>query len=249
MSGVVLLALFTAGLVAGFIDAIAGGGGLIAVPVLLWAGLPPHVVLGTNKFQSSVGTAVAVTRYVRAGLVRWRDVRLGALASLVAAMAGTWCVSRLDPTALRAVIPVLLLVVAAWMLLQPELGAEARPARVDPRVFGLVGGAVLGFYDGFFGPGTGSFWTVACLAVLGLELRGATAYTKVVNLASNVGALLLFAYAGRVDYRVGLVMIVGQIAGARLGSGLVVRKGASLIRPIFVAMVVALALKLLLSHP
>lgn len=249
MSGVVLLALFGAGLVAGFIDAIAGGGGLIAVPVLLWTGLPPHVVLGTNKFQSSIGTAVAVARYVRAGLVRWRDVRLGALASFVAAMGGTWCVSRLDPAALRTVIPVLLLVIAAWMLLQPELGAEARPARVDPRVFGLVGGAVLGFYDGFFGPGTGSFWTVACLAVLGLELRAATAYTKVVNLASNLGALLLFAFAGRVDVRVGLVMIVGQITGARLGSGLVVRRGASLIRPIFVAMVVALALKLLLTHP
>ncbi|MBK7977899.1 MAG: TSUP family transporter [Deltaproteobacteria bacterium] len=245
----ILAALFGAGFVAGFIDAIAGGGGLIAVPVLLWSGLPPHVALGTNKLQSSIGTAVAVARYVRAGLVRWRDVRLGTITSFVAAMAGTWCVSRLDPAALRTVIPVLLLVIAAWMLLQPQLGAEARPPLVDPRVFALVAGSVLGFYDGFFGPGTGSFWTVACVGVLGLELRGATAYTKVVNLASNVGALVLFALAGRVDYRVGLVMIAGQVTGARLGSGLVIRRGASLIRPIFVAMVVALALKLLLAHP
>jgi len=239
--------LFGAGLSAGFIDSIAGGGGLISVPVLLWAGLPPHLALGTNKFQSSCGTSVAVARYVRAGLIRWSEVRLAVFASFVASALGTWAVTRIAAVELRALIPVLLLVLAAWMAFQPELGVERRATRMDPVAFALAGGSILGFYDGFFGPGTGSFWTVGCVALLGLDLRGATAYTKAANLASNVAALLAFALARRIAWKLGLVMIAGQVVGARLGSGLVVRRGAGLIRPIFLVVVVALAMKLLLA--
>ncbi len=219
------------------------------MPALLWAGLPPHVALGTNKFQSSLGTTVAVWRYARAGWLDWPRVRLAVTASFVASLAGTACVSRLDPTALRAIIPVLLLAIACWMVFQPSLGAAPRAPRVAPHAFALGGGVLLGFYDGFFGPGTGSFWTVACVALLGLELRGATAYTKVANLASNLAALLAFAALGRIAWGVGFIMIAGQIVGAQLGAGLVVSRGASLIRPVFLAVVVALALKLLLDRP
>ncbi|MFN7954165.1 MAG: TSUP family transporter [bacterium] len=248
VSAFTTLVLFGAGLAAGFVDAIGGGGGLIAVPALVWSGLPPHVALGTNKFQSSLGTTVAVWRYARAGWVEWSRVRLAVVASFGASLLGTACVSRVDPSALRAIIPVLLLAIAGWMALQPTLGAEPRAPRVAPRTFALGGGLLLGFYDGFFGPGTGSFWTVACVMVLGLELRGATAYTKAANLASNVAALLAFAALGRIAWGVGLVMIAGQIVGARLGAGLVVRRGARLIRPVFLAVVVTLALKLLLER-
>lgn len=240
-----LMLLFAAGLSAGFIDAIAGGGGLISVPALLWAGLPPQMALGTNKFQSSWGTLIAVRRYARAGLVKWQDVRMTMAVTFVSAVAGTLCVTLVSNDVLKKIVPWMLLAVAAYTLLSPRLGSHAREARLAPGVFALLCGSLLGFYDGFFGPGTGSFWTIACITLLGLELTRATAFTKVVNLSSNVAALLTFVIAARVRYDVGAVMICGQLIGARLGAGLVVRHGAPFIRVVFLTVVCVMVAKLL----
>lgn len=240
-----LTLLFGAGFGAGFIDSIAGGGGLISVPALLWAGLPPQVALGTNKFQSSCGTVMAVRRYAQAGLVDWKDMRVAIAVTFFAAIFGTLCVTLVSNDVLKKIVPWMLLAVAGYTLLSPRLGHHARSARLAPVPFACLGGVLLGFYDGFFGPGAGSFWTIACITLLGLELTRATAFTKVVNLASNVASLLVFVLAARVAYDVGAVMIAGQLMGARLGSGLVIRHGAPFIRVVFLVVVFAMVVKLL----
>jgi len=239
------LLLSIVGLTAGFVDAIAGGGGLLTVPALLWAGLPPQVALGTNKFQSSCGTTLAAVDYTRARLLRWRELRLGIAITALAGMAGTQVVTRLDADFLRQIIPILLLAIAGYFWWKPELGRERNARRMETATFAWSFGITLGFYDGFFGPGTGSFWMVACVLLLGLDLGAATGHTKAMNLASNLGSLVVFLAAGQVRFDVGAAMIAGQLVGAKLGSGLVIRHGARFVRPVFLAVVLVLAGRLL----
>lgn len=239
------LLLFVAGCAGGFIDAIAGGGGLITVPALLAAGLPPQIVLGTNKVQSCFGTAIAVHRYTKAGLVKTKGLWLAVALAFVASMGGAYAVSVLSKDLLKQLIPWMLGTVAIYTALNRKFGIHAGGEKISPILFAVIFGIVLGFYDGFFGPGTGSFWTVALVALLGLELRAATGYTKAANLASNLGSLCIFLANGSVHFAVGGVMIAGQLIGARLGAGLVVRKGAKFIRPVFLTVVFAMTLKLL----
>jgi uncharacterized membrane protein YfcA len=241
----VLTLLFAAGLSAGFVDAVAGGGGLITVPVLMWVGVPPQMVLGTNKMQACCGTLLAVVRYAKAGLVTRADVRLTVLVTFLFALLGTYGVTQVSNDLLKKLVPWMLLAIAIYAFITPKFGQVHGRARLSPMVFALLVGSVLGFYDGFFGPGTGSFWTLACISLLGLELTRATAYTKVVNLTSNVASLLAFLRADCVRFDIAAVMIVGQLIGARLGSGLVVKHGAPFVRVVFLIVVFALTLKLL----
>ncbi len=240
-----LVILFLAGLSAGFIDAVAGGGGLIAVPALLFTGMPVPWVLGTNKLQSSCGTVIAVIRYWRAGLIKWHEVWLTMIFSFAFAMLGAWAVGHVSKDVLKVIVPWLLLSVAVYSLLCPSLGLEARRARMGPDSYSVLAGSTLGFYDGFFGPGAGSFWTISLLTLRGMELTRATGYTKIVNLASNVASLLIFLCAGTVHYGYGLVMIAGQLIGARLGSGMVLKHGALFVRRVFLAVVLALTARLM----
>jgi uncharacterized protein len=240
--------LFTASFGAGFVDSIAGGGGLITVPLLLSAGLSPAQALGTNKLQASFGSGSATWHFGQAGFIRWREVRLGVIVTFLSAMFGAFVVQQLSPVLLSRLIPVLLIAIAIYTLLQPGFGLEPRPARLAPSVFAGTFGMLIGFYDGFFGPGTGTFWAMACVALLGLELIRATAYTKAMNFASNAGALLVFLAGRQVDFGPGLVMGVGQWMGAKVGSRMVMRKGVRFIRPIFVTVCLALTLKLLVAR-
>ncbi len=237
--------LLATGVAAGFIDAIAGGGGLLTLPVLLGTGLPPTVALGTNKLQGSFGSVAAAWHYGRAGLIDWRGAAAGVAATFAGAVAGTWLVSRLPPEALRVLVPALLVAVAVAMLLQPRLGAADGPARVPVAVFHGLGGLGLGFYDGFFGPGTGTLWAFAYVALLGYGLVRATAHTKLMNATSNLASLAVFAAAGYCDLAAGIAMGLGQLVGARLGAGLVIRRGAALVRPLFIAVALALSARLL----
>lgn len=244
-SPTVLLLLFVAGLSAGFIDAIAGGGGLISVPALLWAGLPPQLALGTNKLQSSCGTTLAVWGYARAGLVSSREVRLAAAITFLAALLGAWALTLVSNEALKHIVPWLLLSIAVYTLFSPSFGLKRSAPKLSPTMFACLISPLLGFYDGFFGPGTGSFWTIALLTLLGSELTRATAFTKVVNLASNLASLLIFAFKGLLVFPVAGAMIAGQLIGARLGSGLVVKHGARFVRVVFLTVVFAMIAKLL----
>jgi uncharacterized membrane protein YfcA len=237
--------LFLAGFAGGFIDAVAGGGGLITVPALLATGMPPQVVLGTNKLQSSFGTSMAVWRYARAGLMQTPGLRLAVLLAFVASMGGAYAVSVLSKDLLKQLIPWLLAAVAVYTALNRKFGIQAGERKMSPLPFAILFGVALGFYDGFFGPGTGSFWTLGVVALLGLDLKGATGYTKAANLASNLGSLCIFLANGSVHFAAAGAMIGGQLAGARLGSGMVIRKGAGFIRPVFLTVVFAMTVKLL----
>lgn len=245
MSPLAYALLFVAGFGGGFIDAVAGGGGLITVPALLATGMPPQVALGTNKLQSSCGTAIAVWHYAKAGLMKTPWLWLGVALAFAASMGGAYAVSVLSKDLLKQLIPWLLAAVAVYTALNRRFGIQTGKQRISPLVFAAIFGIALGFYDGFFGPGTGSFWTLALVALLGLELRGATGYTKAANLASNLGSLLIFLGNGSVHFAAAGAMIGGQLLGARLGSALVIRQGAKFIRPVFLTVVFAMTLKLL----
>jgi uncharacterized membrane protein YfcA len=246
MSPALLLPLlFLSGFSAGLVDAIAGGGGLITIPVLLGIGLPPQIALGTNKLQASFGSGSAMLTFVRSGTVRVRECFVGIISTAIAAGLGTYSVQLLDPGFLRRVIPWLLLAIVLYTLLTPRFGSEDIHPRMKPAGFFLLAGLILGFYDGFLGPGTGSFWVMALMLGLGFNMVRATGYTKVMNFTSNITSLGLFIIGGSVLWREGLVMGIGQFIGARIGSHLVVNKGARFIRPVFITMVVLITIRLI----
>jgi len=232
-------------LAAGLVDAIAGGGGLLTVPALAAVGLPPHLVLGTNKGQSVFGSSSALVAFARAGLVEGRRARLTFPLGLAGALLGAWLVLAVRPEVLRPVVVGLLVAVALLVGLRR---APPRPeARVPPGLVLPVAGAwafLVGGYDGFFGPGTGTFLIVGFVALLGDSLTRASAEAKVVNFASNLAALALFAARGVVVWQVALPMAAGQLCGAWLGAHLAVRRGDRLVRGVTVAVALALAAKL-----
>lgn len=242
-----LALLFATGLVAGFVDSIAGGGGLISLPVLLSFGLDPKHALGTSKLQSTFGAGSAAWHYAQAGTVNLKDCRRGFGVTFVAAILGTLTVQQLDPSFLARIIPVLLALVAIYSLLKPQLGAEDIHPRMNRAWFDVTFGLLIGFYDGFFGPGTGTFWAMAFMLGVGFNLTKATGCTKVMNFASNVSSLIFFVLAGQVVFSAGLAMGFGQLLGARIGSRMVIQRGTKFIRPIFLTVVLAITAKLIYS--
>jgi len=242
---ILLPLLFGAAFVAGLIDSIAGGGGLITVPVLMGIGLPPQVALGTNKLQASFGSGSAMLHFVRAGTVKLSDCWIGIIWTAIGAALGVWAIQLLDATVLKLLIPWLLAVIAVYTLFSPRLGSEDSHARLKSGQFYLLFGLAIGFYDGFFGPGTGSFWTMALMLMLGYSMMRATATTKVMNFTSNFVALVFFLAVGQVRFVEGIVMGVGQFLGARVGSRLVIKRGTAFIRPVFITMVLALVGRLI----
>ena len=241
-----ILLVGVAGL-AGMIDAIAGGGGLLALPAILWAGLPPVQALATNKLQGSFGTFTASYNFIRRGEIDLRRLRIPIVMTFIGSVSGTLAVQRLGSDLLNHIVPALLITFALYFLFSPRIGDQDAHHRISHGLFGLLIGFSLGFYDGFFGPGTGSFFAAAFVLLLGYNLRRATAGTKVLNFTSNIASLIFFALAGQVVWQVGLPMGLAQMAGAWIGSHLVIRHGTRLIRPLLVVVSLAISTKLLLS--
>lgn len=239
-----LLLLWGGGICAGFVDSIAGGGGMITVPVLLTAGLPPHLALGTNKLQSSFGSFTAAVNYARKGLVDPREMAWGILATAAGAGLGTMAIQMVSAAVLSYLIPVMLVFAFLYTLLNPDVGYSDKPARLKRLTFYLTMGLLLGFYDGFFGPGTGSFWALAFVTIMGFNLKKATAHTKITNFTSNAAALLFFLVGGKVVFTAGITMGIGQVIGAYLGSRLVILKGVGLVRFFLLTVVGLTILKL-----
>ncbi|WMC11789.1 TSUP family transporter [Oceanimonas pelagia] len=238
-----LLAL--AALLAGFIDAIAGGGGLITVPALLATGMPPTMALATNKLQSCFGSFSASFYYLRRGLIDWRIMKWAVACTFVGSMLGTLLVQRIDASVLEKVLPFLLAAFALYFLFSPRVGDEDRSRRLGVIPFALVVGTGVGFYDGFFGPGTGSFFALGFIALAGYSMGKATAHTKLLNFTSNFASLLFFMLGGQVVWIAGLAMAGGQFLGARLGSRMVVTRGTRMIRPMLVTVSLVMSARLL----
>lgn len=241
----ILALLALAAFCAGLIDAIAGGGGLLTVPALLLAGCDPVTAVATNKLQGSLGTASATLAFARAGEIRWKQVGPMAALAVLSSILGGLAVATLPSQWLGAVVPILLIAVALWFGLSPKFGQSDRPPRISPVLFGLGIVPFIAFYDGFFGPGAGSFYMVGFAALLGLGGVRAVAQTKALNLASNLGALVFFALSGHIVWSAGLAMGLAAFAGAQAGSRLVLKHGAALIRPLIVLVCLAVAARLL----
>jgi uncharacterized membrane protein YfcA len=239
------LILILAAFVAGVVDSIAGGGGLVTVPALLLVGASPVEALATNKLQGTFGSGTAMLAYARAGHVRLQD-QFGMAAISAIAGAGGALVAHLIPVeVLRLIMPVTLIGVAAFFALKPGLTDDARAARISPPVFAVTVVPLVAAYDGFFGPGTGSFFMMGFVLLAGYGVLKATAHTKMLNFASNLGSLIVFIQTGATWWFVGLAMAVAQVAGASLGARLAMRVGAGLIKPLIVTVSTAMALRLL----
>lgn len=240
----VLALLALAAFIAGLIDAMAGGGGLIAIPALLAAGVPPVEAIATNKVQSSFGTTSAVVTFARRGLIDFRRFLWPVVASFAGSVGGAIALQVVDPSFLTGLVPVLLVSIAAYFLFGPKASETDTRARLGHAALVTIMFAI-GFYDGFFGPGTGSFMATALVALFGFGLLSATAHTKLLNLASNVAALITLVVGGHVLWLLGLVMAAASILGAQVGARLAVRVGGRAIRPLLVVMSLALTVKLL----
>lgn len=242
--------LFVVAGVAGFIDAIAGGGGMLTVPALLAAGVPPTQALATNKLQGSFGSFSASMYFVRNGLVSLREMRNAIACTFLGSAIGAELVQRIEAGILTSLIPFLLVCISLYFLLAPQVGKGGGTPKLSENMFALTIGAGVGFYDGFFGPGAGSLFTVGFVAIAQLGLVEATARTKILNFTSNFAALLFFVVAGLPIWEIGLVMAAGGFIGARIGARVVVTKGRKLIRPMVVIISMAMAVKLLWEqHP
>jgi len=246
---VTLAGLLAVAVTAGFVDSIAGGGGLLCVPALLAAGLSPAQTLATNKLQGSFGTFSASLKFVRAGHVDLRQATPAIVATALGAAAGCLLVQSIDPGFLRAALPFLLIGVAAYFLFSPGLGDADRHQRLTMTAFALGPAPLLGFYDGFFGPGMGSFLVVALVTLLGQNLTRATAHTKVLNFTSNATSVVFFLLGGKIVWIIGLTMAAGQFLGARLGSHLVLTRGSRIVRPCLVIASLAITAKLVVTDP
>lgn len=239
-------ALTATAVVTGFIDAIAGGGGLIMVPALLYAGLPPHLMLGTNKVQSVCGTAMATWRYRRAGLFRVSPNKLLIAVTFMGAAAGATVIQHFDARVLSLVVPLLLMAVALYTLLSPRMDDHDAQARLSQGGYAPFAGGI-GFYDGFFGPGTGQFFAASLVGLRGLGLTRATGLAKLLNLTSNLASVIVFAIGGKALWTLGLCMAAGSVAGAWLGAHSATRLGARLIRPLMVVASLGLTGRLIWS--
>ncbi|UJS24154.1 TSUP family transporter [Thiothrix winogradskyi] len=242
-----LLALFVIALIAGWVDSIGGGGGLICIPALLWAGFTPLETLATNKLQASFGSSTAALNYTRHGLVDVKGQKLAIALTFLGSVCGTLLVQQLDASLLETAIPVLLMVFALYFLFSPKISDIDRHQVISPKTFAVTVGFGAGFYDGFFGPGAGTFFTMGYVALLGFGLPKATGNTKLLNFTSNIASLLFFALSGHIVWLVGLVMGIGQVIGSYIGSHMAVKHGTRLIRPVLVTVSLLVSLKLLLD--
>ena len=242
-----LLFVSLASLLAGLIDAIVGGGGLILVPAL-FAGFPqaaPATLFGTNKSASIWGTAFATWQYSRRVRLDWRSLLPTALIGLAGSLLGAWMVTLVDATMFRRALPAVLAVLLIYTLARKELGREHAPLHQGWALAWrlLCIGGLIGWYDGFFGPGTGSFLVFAFVRVLGYDFLHASASAKLVNTATNFAALVLFAIQGHVWWHLALAMALSNIVGSLIGTRLALRHGAGFVRQVFILVVLALIAK------
>jgi uncharacterized protein len=242
-----LVIVSLASLLAGLVDAIVGGGGLILLPALFatFPGTHPATLFGTNKSASIWGTALATAAYSRRVHMRWAALLPAAGAGFAGSFAGAWAVTLIDPGFLRQLLPFVLAAVLVYTLVKKELGRTHAPRFAGQHEVGVACGIgiVIGFYDGFFGPGTGSFLVFLFVRLLGYDFLNASASAKLLNTATNLAALILFTLKGHVWWHFAVAMALANIAGSLIGTRLALKHGTGFVRGVFIVVVTALIVK------
>lgn len=232
---------------AGFFDAIAGGGGLITLPALFLAGVDPISAIATNKFQAASATVSATVTFARKGMIEWREGRFLVICGFVGGASGALLVSTIDKRYLEVCVPIMLILVAIYFALSPKLANEDRRKRIGVLFFSFSVAPILGFYDGIFGPGVGSFFIVGFVLLCGLGMMRAMSFTKLANASCNLGSLSVFITKGVIIWpiAIAIAMALAAFIGAQLGARAAVRVGPRLIKPMLIVVCCALAIKLL----
>lgn len=242
-----LIILCPLGFLAALVDSIAGGGGLISVPAYLLAGVPPHLALGTNKFSSTAASFTSSLKFARSGKINFKIMKYLAPFTLVGAVIGVTTVLQVDQKFLSTLVLILVLCVGIYSFFSKSVGMEDKFKSMTRKtiLLGILLALALGFYDGFFGPGTGSFLIFGIISIYGFDFVKASGNSKFLNFVSNITSLLMFALHGQINYLLGLPVAIFMIFGARIGTVLALNKGAKLIKPIFVTMSLGVAGKML----
>lgn len=231
---------------AGFIDSIAGGGGLISVPALLMTGMPPHMALGTNKMAASLGSFTSSYEFFKSNKLNKQLLKMLIPFAFTGAVLGVVTVQYISPKILEILIPFMIFSVALYTVLSKKVGMvnEYREINVKNSMLGKILTSALGFYDGFFGPGTGTFFMFGLVKIFKFDFTVATANTKVLNFTTGFAALLTFIFNGQVNLKYGAISAVFIIVGSKMGSKMAIKNGAKFIKPIFVVMSLVMAVKM-----
>jgi len=239
------LVLFFCVFLAGFIDSIAGGGGLISLPAYYAVGIPPHVALGTNKFSATIGTLFASARFIRNKSVEWKAALVAGVCALIGSAWGANMALLVSEVYLQYVLLVLVPILAVFVLWKKDMGEHKEEMKGIPLlVVSVLTGLLVGAYDGFFGPAAGTFYTLAFASIVGMTMTKACGSTKIVNLCSGAAALITFIINGKIDYSLAIPCTILAIAGNWLGSGLAIKNGSKLVRPVMVAAMALLLIKI-----
>ena len=240
-----LLGLFVLALVAGTIDAMAGGGGLLTVPGLMATGIPPVSALATNKVQAIFSSLSATYHFWKAGKLPVRRLWRPALLSMLGAICGATCLSFINPEVLKQLVPFFLMAICGWLLLSEDLGKTPVQAKLSFSAASITLIPPVGAYDGFFGPGTGTFFALGLVSLVVFTLDQATMQAKLFNFMSNLGSLLFFLVKGHIVWSFAFVMACGMVTGGAIGARLVLKHGTGLIKPLLIVMSLAMSLRLL----
>ncbi|HAT6201223.1 sulfite exporter TauE/SafE family protein [Clostridioides difficile] len=241
-----IIFLCIGGFLAAFVDSIAGGGGLISMPVLMAIGVPVHLAIGTNKFAASAGCISSVYRYAKSGKINNNLLKKLVPFTIAGSILGVRCVLSISEDILNVLVVVMILIVAIYTFVSKNLGQEDNFESINKKNLrlGMLMALIMGFYDGFFGPGTGTFLTFGFIKIYGYDFLHASANTKILNLTSNITSLLLFMINGQVDYKIAIVFALVMIMGAYVGAKVAIKKGSKMIKPIFLVMALFMVVKL-----
>ena len=240
--------LFIAAFIAGWVDTVAGGGGLVTIPAMLLAGMPPTVALATNKLQGSSGVLLATIYFIKRGAININEHKFMLVTTFLGAVLGGWLLLRVDTKALGTILPVLLIAMGLYFLLSKKVSDSDRKKKISIGLFSVLIAPTLGFYDGFFGPGTGTLMTLGFVVLCGYGISRATANAKILNFTSSMSALIYFMCFGEIYWTIGFLMMIGQVIGAYIGARMVLEKGAALIRPVVVTVCFLTSAKLLFDQ-
>ncbi|NBI27853.1 TSUP family transporter [Chengkuizengella marina] len=239
----VIVILFFVAILAGWVDTIAGGGGLLTLPAMMLAGLPPATAVATNKLQGSSGTFIATMFFIKNGSIDLKEIRLSILMTFLGAVIGGWFMLQIRAEYLEMLLPFLLIFIGLYFLFSPNIENKDRKMKMRLSLFSLTIAPLLGLYDGFFGPGTGSLMALSFIALCGYGASKATAHAKILNFTSNISALLYFVLFGQIAWVIGIIMMLGQIIGSFIGAKMVLEKGASLIKPVVITVCFFMAIQ------